>query len=121
MMEPYREQERERQGGYKRDERTGLSFAWLDEPVGDPITFTMRDMLQMYYRVRQKQAEASGALFYWSIWCAVISAAFGSLFRESISSGFTSADPCVLTFFGVLLLVPYLLVRRLILKQIEPP
>jgi hypothetical protein len=120
MMEPYREQEREHKDEYERDERWGVPHAWLDQPVSDPVTFTMRDMLETIVRVRQKQAAASAALFYWSIWCGFWSVMVFAVFKASTEL-FTSVDPCVWTFVVAAWLIPYLLVRRFILKQIEPP
>jgi len=117
MMEPYREQERERE----REGRREPFHPLLDMPLSEPVSFTMRDLLETVARVRKKQAIASAALFWWTLWCGFIVWLFATL--DTIHAMNPSSEGSGPSWIcaGLLLLGPYLVVRYIIRQQVAPP
>jgi len=118
MLEPNREQEQERQGNQAIDPGWGVPYEWLNKRVPGTENATIRDILNAVRLVREKKENAGVSLFYWSLWCGVVSFFLGSWYRDPYRIG---DDTCGGMVTAVLLLVPYWLTHRYILKQIELP
>jgi hypothetical protein len=118
MLEPNREQEQERQGNQAIDPRWGVPYEWLNQPVPGTDNATIRDILNAVKLVREKKENAGWALFYWSLWCGAVSSCIAPIL---MSPRPINSDPCAGMVVAALLLVPYWLTHRYILKQIELP